>query len=51
MSSRVDAPDSPPDEGYITVVEYAARHGMLYQRVHAWVRSGHLAGVGHGGRC
>src|SRR2546421_10341993 len=50
MSSGVDPPAAPPGEGFITLVEYAARHGMPYQRVYDWVRGGHVAGVRHGGR-
>jgi hypothetical protein len=31
MSSRVDRPDPPPGESFITLIGYAARHGMPYQ--------------------
>jgi hypothetical protein len=50
MSSHVGPPDTPPGDGYITLVEYVAQHGLPYQRVYGWMRWGHVAGVRHGGR-
>src|SRR4051794_34051140 len=41
----MDTPDTPPAEGYVTFVEYAARHGATYHQVYGWVRWGHLAGA------
>jgi hypothetical protein len=46
----VDPRAEPPADGYIPLVEYAARYGIPYQRAYGWVRWGHLAGVRHGGR-
>jgi hypothetical protein len=46
----VDVLDTPPGEGYIIFVEYAAQHSMLCQRVYDWVRRGHVHGVRYGGR-
>jgi hypothetical protein len=43
MSSRVDPPDTPPGEGYVSFMEYAAQHGATYHPVYGWVRWGHLA--------
>jgi hypothetical protein len=36
----VGGPAEPPAEGYVTFVEYAARHGLPYNRVYDWVRWG-----------
>jgi hypothetical protein len=50
MSSRVDPTDTPPGEGYVSFMEYAAQHGATYHQVYGWVRWGHLTGARHGGR-
>jgi hypothetical protein len=50
MSRRVEPPDTPPADGYMPLVQYAARHGMPYQRVYDRVRWGYVASVRHAGR-